>query len=40
MEKITVDDLVKEITPQGRLTVPESVKADLLSEIQKFITTV
>ena len=39
MEKIEVDDLVREITPHGRGTVPESVKAELLSKIQHFIST-
>jgi|EP01049_Picozoa_sp_SAG25_P013159 enhancer of yellow 2 transcription factor len=37
MEKIEVDDLVREITPHGRGMVPESVKAELLSKIQQFI---
>ena len=39
MEKIEVEDLVREITPHGRTTVPASVKAELLSKIQQFIAT-
>jgi enhancer of yellow 2 transcription factor len=38
LESITVEDLVKEITPHGRSTVPDSVKAELLSRIQHFVT--
>merc|ERR1712199_29059 len=30
LEKITVDELVAEITPRGRATVPDEIKADLL----------
>lgn len=37
LEKITVDELVAEITPRGRATVPEDVKADLLQSIRKFL---
>ena len=37
LEKITVDELVAEITPRGRATVPDEVKADLLQRIRKFL---
>jgi enhancer of yellow 2 transcription factor len=37
LEKITVDELVGEITPRGRATVPEKIKADLLQDIRKFL---
>jgi len=37
LEKITVDELVAEITPQGRATVPDAVKAELLQRIRKFL---
>ena len=37
-EKIEVDDLVREITPHGRASVPDHVKAELLSKIQHFIS--
>ncbi|KAJ8612658.1 hypothetical protein CTAYLR_002110 [Chrysophaeum taylorii] len=36
-EKITVDELVAEITPRGRATVPDDVKTDLLQSIRKFL---
>lgn len=36
-ENVTVDDVVKAIRPEGRATVPDSVKAELLSELKKFI---
>ena len=37
LEKITVDELVAEITPRGRATVPDEIKADLLQRIRKFL---
>ncbi|XP_068223685.1 transcription and mRNA export factor ENY2-like [Palaemon carinicauda] len=37
LQQITVDDLVKEITPQGRDLVPDTVKRELLAEIKKFL---
>lgn len=37
LEKITVEDLVAEITPRGRATVPASVKEELLQRIRKFL---
>ena len=37
LEKITVDELVAEITPRGRATVPEKIKNDLLQDIRKFL---
>ena len=37
LEKITVDELVAEITPRGRSTVPDDIKADLLQRIRKFL---
>ncbi|XP_064105611.1 transcription and mRNA export factor ENY2-like [Macrobrachium nipponense] len=37
LKQITVDDLVKEITPQGRDLVPDTVKRELLAEIKKFL---
>lgn len=39
MEKIEVEDLVREITPHGRASVPDDVKAELLRKIQLFIST-
>ena len=37
LEKITVEELVAEITPRGRATVPDSVKAELLQRIRSFL---
>mmetsp|Transcript_34697 Transcript_34697/g.59625 ORF Transcript_34697/g.59625 Transcript_34697/m.59625 type:complete len:107 (+) Transcript_34697:55-375(+) len=37
LEKITVDELVAQITPRGRATVPDHIKADLLQRIRKFL---
>mmetsp|Transcript_33934 Transcript_33934/g.104170 ORF Transcript_33934/g.104170 Transcript_33934/m.104170 type:complete len:176 (+) Transcript_33934:85-612(+) len=37
LEKITVDELVAEITPRGRATVPDEVKTELLQTIRKFL---
>ncbi|PKA55237.1 hypothetical protein AXF42_Ash003874 [Apostasia shenzhenica] len=35
---VTVDDLIHIITPKGRATVPDSVKAELLQRIRAFLT--
>ncbi|KAB2084779.1 hypothetical protein ERO13_A05G338800v2 [Gossypium hirsutum] len=35
---VTVDDLVHLITPKGRASVPDSVKAELLQRIRSFLT--
>lgn len=37
LEHVTVDDLVKEITPQARQLVPDSVKKELLHRIRTFL---
>jgi len=37
LEKVTVEELVAEITPQGRATVPEDVRAELLKRIRTFL---
>ena len=37
LDAISVDELVKEITPRGRATVPDSLKAELLQRIRKFL---
>jgi enhancer of yellow 2 transcription factor len=37
LESISVEELVKEITPRGRATVPDSLKAELLQRIRKFL---
>ncbi|KAG9401876.1 Transcription and mRNA export factor eny2 [Aphanomyces cochlioides] len=39
IDQITVDDLVEEITPKGRATVPDSIKADMLERIRLFLET-
>jgi len=37
LEKVTVEELVADITPQGRATVPEDIKAELLKRIRVFL---
>lgn len=37
LEHVKVDDLVKEITPKGRSSVPDSVKRELLQRIRTFL---
>lgn len=37
LEKVTIEELVEEITPKGRATIPEDVKAELLLRIRKFL---
>eukprot|EP00918_Siedleckia_nematoides_P041036 GHVU01089076.1.p3 GENE.GHVU01089076.1~~GHVU01089076.1.p3 ORF type:complete len:117 (-),score=25.44 GHVU01089076.1:194-544(-) len=37
LEQISVEDLVAEITPRGRQTIPDDIKADLLERIRKFL---
>jgi enhancer of yellow 2 transcription factor len=37
LDAISVEELVKEITPRGRATVPDSLKAELLQRIRKFL---
>ncbi|GMY26521.1 transcription and mRNA export factor ENY2 isoform X2 [Fagus crenata] len=34
---VTVDDLVQVITPKGRASIPDSVKAELLRRIRTFL---
>ena len=36
-ENITTDELAREITPMGRATVPDAVKAELLANIRSFL---
>ena len=35
-ERVTVDEIVAKIAPQGRATVPESLKEELLDKIRTF----
>mmetsp|Transcript_56768 Transcript_56768/g.66371 ORF Transcript_56768/g.66371 Transcript_56768/m.66371 type:complete len:132 (-) Transcript_56768:19-414(-) len=37
LEKVTVDELVSELLPRGRATVPEKVKTDLLTDMRDFV---
>ncbi|KAG7399593.1 Transcription and mRNA export factor eny2 [Phytophthora boehmeriae] len=37
IDQVTVEDLIEEITPRGRASVPEGVKNDLLEKIKAFI---
>lgn len=34
---VTTDDIVRAVRPEGRALVPDSIKAELLSEIKRFI---
>lgn len=36
-ENITTNELAREITPIGRATVPDAVKAELLTSIRRFL---
>jgi enhancer of yellow 2 transcription factor len=37
LDRVTVDDLVGEITPKARAAVPDDVKRDLLQKIREFL---
>mmetsp|Transcript_40351 Transcript_40351/g.77128 ORF Transcript_40351/g.77128 Transcript_40351/m.77128 type:complete len:105 (-) Transcript_40351:2936-3250(-) len=37
LANVTVDELSREITPLGRASVPDTVKAELLREIRDFL---
>jgi len=37
LDNVTVEELVSEITPRGRTSVPAPVKQELLQKIRKFI---
>ncbi|KAG6410163.1 hypothetical protein SASPL_128214 [Salvia splendens] len=39
-DNVTVDDLVRAITPKGRASIPDSVKAELLQKIRSFLVSV
>eukprot|EP00937_MAST-01D_sp_MAST-1D-sp2_P007973 g7973.t1 len=39
LEKVSVDELVKEITPFGRESVPDEVKAEMLQKLRHFLET-
>ena len=36
VNRITVDELVSELLPRGRASVPEKIKSELLDDIQTF----
>ncbi|XP_046853126.1 transcription and mRNA export factor ENY2-2-like [Xenia sp. Carnegie-2017] len=36
LDKVTVDDLVNEVTPKARETVPDEVKRELLERIRSY----
>ena len=36
VERVTVDEIVAKIAPQGRATVPESLRVELLENIHSF----
>ncbi|KAJ1676681.1 hypothetical protein EV182_007699, partial [Spiromyces aspiralis] len=35
---VTVDDLAEELTPAARAAVPEDIKAEILEQIQVFLS--
>ncbi|KAK1940983.1 Transcription and mRNA export factor ENY2 [Phytophthora citrophthora] len=37
IDQVTVEDLIEEITPKGRASVPEDIKCELLEKIKAFI---
>ena len=37
LEKVTVEELVQEITPYGRAQVPEEIKAEMLQKLRAFL---
>lgn len=37
LEHVKLDDLIAEITPKGRATVPDAVKRELLARIKDFL---
>ena len=37
LEKITVQQLIQDITPYAQSTVPENIKSELLSHLREFI---
>ncbi|KAL3644046.1 hypothetical protein CASFOL_011978 [Castilleja foliolosa] len=39
-ENVTIDDLIRAITPKGRASIPDSVKAELLQRIRTFLVPV
>ena len=39
-ESVTTEDIVRAIRPEGRATVPDAIKAELLVEIKKFILSI
>ncbi|KAI8893615.1 transcription factor e(y)2-domain-containing protein [Globomyces pollinis-pini] len=38
LDHVTIDDLVKEITPKGKAMVPEAVKNEMMTKIRKYLT--
>ena len=38
VDNVTVDDLISELTPHARKTVPDEVKKELLERIRNFLT--
>eukprot|EP00455_Lapot_gusevi_P014567 TRINITY_DN1728_c0_g2_i1.p1 TRINITY_DN1728_c0_g2~~TRINITY_DN1728_c0_g2_i1.p1 ORF type:complete len:103 (-),score=20.60 TRINITY_DN1728_c0_g2_i1:98-406(-) len=38
LEKITVEELVQDVTPHGRATVPQNIKVELTQKIREFLS--
>ena len=37
LERVQLEDIVREITPKGRATVPDAVKRELLTKIKEYL---
>mmetsp|Transcript_29858 Transcript_29858/g.41993 ORF Transcript_29858/g.41993 Transcript_29858/m.41993 type:complete len:117 (-) Transcript_29858:28-378(-) len=40
VENVTVEDLVAEMTPKGRSTIPPEIRTELLTKIRTYLATV
>eukprot|EP01137_Pigoraptor_chileana_P021712 Opistho-2@85752 len=40
LERVTVEDLIAEVTPRARATVPDEIKAELLARIKEYVSQV
>ncbi|CAF0923069.1 unnamed protein product [Adineta steineri] len=37
LENLTVDELVQEITPKGRVLVPDAIKKEMLAHLRQYL---
>eukprot|EP00128_Syssomonas_multiformis_P004789 Colp12_sorted_trinity150504_noHs@1163 len=40
LEYVTVEELIAEITPKGRATVPDHIKAELFTRVRQYLSAV